>query len=83
VGGSELHDPARLSARCEPVQQLPDLALDRQRRLPVELVSLCLREPFAELLLACANPQAGGSVLGLRRGVQPIENRCDDRGFQR
>ncbi len=28
-------------------------------------------------------PQAGGLVLGLRRGVQPIDDRCDGRGFQR
>ena len=50
--GPELDNRARLPAQCQEIQQLTDVALDCQRRLAIDLVSLYLTEPRAQLSLA-------------------------------
>jgi hypothetical protein len=64
---------------------LRDLALDRKRRLTVDLISLCLVEPSAKLDLTRENTLFGRLILLLDLLEQPIEDaryrrRCESGG---
>jgi hypothetical protein len=74
VRHAELDDAPCWLTDSEHIQELADLALDRKRRLAVQLIALRLGELVTELRLARSDPLLRQLVLTSRCGENPVEH---------